>query len=58
MMLDRDPAKRPSAEEILNKHLLSDMEIQLKLERQMNDNLKTKIIQYEEKLKIVRKGSF
>ena len=58
MMLDRDPAKRPTAEDILSKYLLSEMEMQLKLEKQMNENLNARLANYENKLKVIRKGTF
>ena len=57
-MLSPNPDQRPSAQELLDNSLQSDLELELRWEKTQNQLLKKKIKEYEEKLQIRRKNSF
>ena len=46
-MLDMNPDNRPTATEILDKYLLSDLECQLKFEKELNKQMRAKLAQFE-----------
>jgi len=58
LMLSPNPDQRPSAQELLDNSLQSDLELELRWEKTQNQLLKKKIKEYEEKLQIRRKNSF
>ena len=58
MMLSPNPDQRPSAQDLLENSLQSELELELRWEKAQNLQLKKKIKEYEQKLRIHRKNSF
>jgi len=56
-MMNNDPAKRPSAHELLTNFLQSEIELELKWEKKQNKILKDKIKDLEKMLQTKRKNS-
>ena len=56
-MMNKDPAKRPSAHELLTNFLQSEIELELKWEKKQNKILKDKIKDLEKMLQTKRKNS-
>lgn len=57
-MLSTKPEQRPSASDLLDNSLQSELELELRWEKTQNEQLKKKIREYEQHLKIKRKNSF
>jgi hypothetical protein len=57
-MMHPNPDQRPSAEKLLKTYLQSEIELELKWEKEENQRLKNKIKDLEKQLKIRRKNSF
>ena len=58
LMLSPNPDNRPSAQDLLENSLQSELELELRWEKTQNQLLKKKIKDYEERLQIQRKKSF
>ncbi len=57
-MLSPSPDQRPSAQDLIENFLQSELELELRWEKAQNQQLKKKIKEYEQKLRIHRKNSF
>ena len=57
-MMRPNPENRPTVNEILEKHLLSDLELELKWVKKNISFLEQRIVKYESMLKIKRKLSY
>jgi hypothetical protein len=57
-MMSSNPDHRPSAHELLTNFLQSEIELELKWEKQQNAILRKKVKELESKLGIQRKNSF
>jgi serine/threonine protein kinase len=57
-MLNQDPDKRPSSDDLLKSFLQSDSEKEEKRIRVENENLKQRILELEEEVKLLKKDKF
>jgi serine/threonine protein kinase len=57
-MLNQDPDKRPSSDDLLKSFLQSDSEKEEKRIRVENENLKQRILELEEEVKLLKNDKF